>query len=85
MLALGDYFGLRTVSAEIGGQTGTFVIDTGGGISIMGPFVVAAAGCRPWARSQVASFTGEQLTMPRCDSLHFTSDGAELISPRRVI
>lgn len=81
VLALGDYFGLRTVSAEIGGQTGTFVLDTGGGISIIEPALVSAAGCKPWGQITGFRFTGERLTMPRCDNLHFTSEGAELISP----
>ena len=41
---LGDYFGIPTVEVTLAGETGPFLLDTGGGISVISPALAEAAG-----------------------------------------
>ena len=78
---LGDYLGLRTVRATVGGQTGDFILDTGGGISVVSPALAEKAGCKPWAQIVGHRLSGERLTMPRCDGLTIQTEVGSLTSP----
>src|SRR5690606_8408577 len=78
---LGDYFGIPTVEVTVAGETGPFLLDTGGGISVISPALAEAAGCRPFAQITGYRHSGEQVTMPRCDDLALTIDGEALRVP----
>lgn len=80
-LPLGDYLGLRTVRATVGGQTGDFILDTGGGISVISPALAEKAGCKPWAQITGHRLSGERLTMPRCDNLTIQTESGALTAP----
>jgi len=80
-LLLGDFYGLRTVRVTVAGKTGDFILDTGGGISVISPSLAEKAGCMPWAQITGFRLTGERLTMPRCDDLAIDAGGVALISP----
>ena len=80
-IPLGDYFGIRTVEVTVAGETGQFLLDTGGGISVVSPALAEKAGCRPFAQITGFRLSGERLTMPRCDDLAITAGGEALIVP----
>ena len=80
-IALGDYFGIRTVEVTAAGQTRQFLLDTGGGISVVSPALAEKAGCTPFAQITGFRLSGERLTMPRCDDLAITAGGEALIVP----
>jgi len=81
VVPLGDYFGIRTVEVTVAGETGQFLFDTGGGISVISPALAEKAGCTPFAQITGFRLTGERLTMPRCDDLAITIDGETLAVP----
>ena len=81
VVTLGDFLGLRTVQTTVAGQTSGFILDTGGGISVVSPALAEAAGCEPWGQITGFRLTGERLTMPRCDGLALNVDGVSLVSP----
>ncbi|MNY07057.1 hypothetical protein D3C86_1398420 [compost metagenome] len=78
---LGDYFGLRTVEVTVAGETGPFVLDTGGGVTVISPALAEKAGCRPFGQITGYRLSGEALTMPRCDNLAVTINGETLKVP----
>lgn len=81
VVTLGDYLGLRTIQTTVAGQTSGFILDTGGGVSVVSPALAEAAGCEPWGQITGFRLTGERLTMPRCDALALDVDGVALVSP----
>ena len=80
-VSLGDFYGLRTVHATIAGRAGDYLLDTGGGITVITPSLAEAVGCTPWTQITGFRLTGERLTMPRCDNLTFDVGGQSLTSP----
>jgi len=69
-IALTPYFrGLRTVRAQLGADTLTFLLDTGGGATLLAPSVANRIGCRPYGRDVGYRMTGEAVEFQRCDSL----------------
>jgi len=64
---------LITVDVEIGGKTLTFLLDTGGGVTIVSPETAALAGCTPFGRATGFRWNGERLDLPRCRSVPMRS------------
>lgn len=82
-IRLGDYLGiLHTVEATVAGQSGTFLFDTGGGVSVVTPEFAQRIGCTPWGNVSGFRLSGERLDGPRCDDVVFDlGDGVSLASP----
>jgi hypothetical protein len=60
---------LITVDVEVGGKTLTFLLDTGGGVTIVSPETATLAGCTPFGRATGFRWNGERLDLPRCLSV----------------
>lgn len=75
-IRLSAYLG-PTVSlrATVNGTDGTFMFDTGGGVSSVTPAFAAKIGCSPWDRIAMFKMTGEQVNMPRCDNVRIGIGG----------
>jgi len=58
--------GLTTVAVGVAGDTLPFILDTGGGITLVTPRVAERAGCTPFGRTVAFRAVGERLDMPRC-------------------
>ncbi|MGI4827215.1 MAG: hypothetical protein ACRYFU_03355 [Janthinobacterium lividum] len=67
--------GVFTVHATIAGHEGTFLFDSGAGISNISPDFAASIKCRPWGQITGFRMTGQRLDMPRCDHVAFTLAG----------
>ena len=65
---------MMTLRAKVRGHEGTFVFDTGGGISYLSPAFAQAIGCKPWGQLSGFVLTGQRLDMKRCDNLMFVID-----------
>lgn len=71
-IALTPYFrDLRTVRVHVGADTLAFLLDTGGGATLLTPSVAHRIGCRPYGRDVGYRMTGEPVVFRRCDSLTF--------------
>lgn len=81
-IPLAAYLG-PTVSmrATIGGVEGTFMFDTGAGVSSVTPAFAAKIGCAPWGRIAMFKMTGERVTMARCDLVRVRVDGRASVRP----
>jgi len=73
--------GLTEVHATVNGQEGTFLIDTGGGISIITPKFAEKIGCKPWGQITGFRLSGERLDAPHCDGVSFEMGGGKFQAP----
>jgi hypothetical protein len=67
--------GILKVRASILGREGTFLFDSGGGVSSLSPQFAAAIGCHPWGQITGFRMTGDRLDMQRCDHVSFALAG----------
>jgi hypothetical protein len=72
---------MMTLRANVRGQEGTFVFDTGGGISYVSPSFAETIGCKPWGKLSGFVLTGQRLDMQRCDNLTFYIDRQPFTAP----
>jgi hypothetical protein len=79
------------LSVEVNGHPFRFGLDTGGGVTLISPDVVAAAGCTPWGRTTGYTMMGRRLDGPRCDGVAidiaghpFTPPIAAVLAPELV-
>ncbi len=56
-----------TIHAVVNGKPGTFLFDTGGGVSTISPQFAASIGCKPWGQITGFRMQGEKLNGQRCD------------------
>jgi hypothetical protein len=61
--------GFLTVHASIAGHEGTFLFDSGSGVSNITPQFASKIGCKPWGLISGARMTGQRLDMQRCDNV----------------
>ena len=61
--------GFLSVQAVIGDHQGTFLFDSGSGVSSITPEFAAKIGCKPWGQISGLRMTGKRLDMRRCDNV----------------
>ena len=59
------------VQATVAGHKGTFLFDSGSGVSSISPEFAALMGCEPWGQITGFRMTGDRLDMQRCNRLIF--------------
>jgi hypothetical protein len=69
------------VHATVNGQPGTFLFDTGEGVSSFSPAFAKKISCRPWGRISGFRMSGERLDNPHCDGVTFTLSGRPFTAP----
>jgi hypothetical protein len=69
------------LSVEVNGHPFRFGLDTGGGVTLISPDVVAAAGCAPWGRMTGYTMSGRRLDGPRCDGVTIAIAGHPFTPP----
>src|SRR5690349_7831301 len=69
------------VRASVNGHPGTFLFDTGQGVSSISPAFAAKIGCRPWGRITGFRMSGERVNNPHCDGVSFNLSGREFLAP----
>lgn len=67
--------GLLALHAQIGGQEGTFLFDSGSGVSNITPEFASRIGCKPWGQITGLRMTGERLDMQKCDNVSLQVGG----------
>lgn len=79
-IPLGDFMGRkRSIQVHVGGQRGTFLVDTGGGVTLVSLDFAKRIGCTPWGAISGFRLTGERLDLPRCEDVRVTlPDGTAL-------
>jgi hypothetical protein len=67
---LGTFRGMQpTLKATVAGHEGTFLFDTGGGITIISPTLAKSLGCEPWGNVVGLRMTGQRIDLPHCDNI----------------
>jgi hypothetical protein len=84
-IELGDFMGrLRSIQVVVGGQRGTFLLDTGGGVTFATPEFARRIGCTPWGRITGFRLTGERLDLPRCDGIAIGLADGKVLAPATI-
>lgn len=84
-IELGDFMGrLRTVDVVVGGQRGTFLVDTGGGVTFATPRFAEKIGCKPWGQITGFRLSGERLDMARCEGVAIGLPGGKALAPATI-
>jgi hypothetical protein len=69
-MALGTFRGMQpTLTVTVAGHEEPFLLDTGGGITIISPTLAKAVHCEPWGNVVGFRMTGERLDLPHCDQV----------------
>ena len=69
------------VHATVNGQPGTFLFDTGEGVSSFSPEFAKKIGCDPWGRITGFRMSGERLDNAHCDNITFEMSGRSFLAP----
>ena len=69
------------VHATVNGQPGTFLFDTGEGVSSFSPEFAKKIGCDPWGRITGFRMSGERLDNAHCDNITFEMSGQSFLAP----
>jgi hypothetical protein len=72
---------MMTLRAKVRGHEGSFVFDTGGGVTYISPAFAQTIGCKPWGQLSGFVLTGQRLDMQRCDDLIFDIEGRNFSAP----
>ena len=81
-ISLEPYLGAQAiVHAVVAGQPGTFLFDTGEGVSSFSPAFAEKIGCRPWGRITGFRMSGERLDNQHCDRITFRLSDQALTAP----
>jgi hypothetical protein len=69
-IPLGKFRGMQpTIRATVAGHEGTFLFDTGGGVTIISPSLAKSVNCDPWGNVVGLRMTGQRLDLPHCDNV----------------
>jgi hypothetical protein len=69
---------LHTVHVTVGGQEGTFLFDSGAGLSMVSPDFAKRAGCMPWGRLSGHNMFDQRIDVPQCGPLELAASGFAL-------
>ncbi|MBV9718309.1 MAG: hypothetical protein JOZ77_03260 [Candidatus Eremiobacteraeota bacterium] len=74
----------ETIDATIDGVHGTFLFDTGEGVSAIGSDFARRIKCRPWGRITGFRMSGERAGYPHCDNLVLAANGITVSLPSAI-
>jgi Aspartyl protease len=69
------------VHAVVNGQPGTFLFDTGEGVTSFSPDFAEKIRCHPWGRISGFRMSGERLDSSHCDNVSFELSGHTFVAP----
>ena len=81
-IPLEPYLRAQTVvHAAFNGVAGTFLFDTGEGVTSISPAFAEKIGCKPWGRVTGFRMSGERLNTAHCDDVPVSVGGVALHAP----
>lgn len=76
---------ILTMHATVNGHEGTFMFDTGEGISMISPDMAQKIGCKPWGQVTGFRMTGERIDSPHCDNITFEMAAQSFAAPTAIV
>ncbi|MGC1967708.1 MAG: aspartyl protease family protein [Candidatus Acidiferrales bacterium] len=74
-----------TLKVTVAGHEGTFLLDTGGGVTIITPTLAKSVGCEPWGNVVGWRMTGQRVDLPHCDNISIDLGGTTYRVPTAVV
>ena len=85
-IPLGTFRGVQpTLNASVAGHERTFLLDTGGGVTIISPTLAQAVGCEPWGNVVGLRMTGQRIDLPHCGNISIALGEATYRVPAAVV
>jgi hypothetical protein len=85
-IPLGTFRALQpTLQVFVAGHRATFLLDTGGGVTIISPALANAVGCEPWGDVVGLRMTGQRIDLPHCDNVSIALGGVPYRIPSAVV
>jgi hypothetical protein len=82
IIPIATYLGeLPSLQILIDGQQSTFLLDTGGGLTMLTPETAKALGCKSWGQLTGFRMRGDRLDTPRCNDVHLSLGGMTVDVP----
>lgn len=75
----------QSIQAKLNGAAGTFLFDSGMGLSMITPATAAQMGCKPWGQTTGFRATGERVDMQKCNAAHLDIAGVALSMPTLAV
>ncbi|MGA9795169.1 MAG: aspartyl protease family protein [Rhizomicrobium sp.] len=86
VVPLGTFLGtIPTVGTVVSGNAGTFLLDTGGGVTTISPRLAKAMGCTPWGDIVGFRMRGDRLDMPHCDHVDIAIGKRTFTAPQAAV
>jgi Aspartyl protease len=74
----------EALNVTLEGVSGSFLFDTGEGVTAITTDFAERIGCRPWGKITGFRMSGERLGLPHCDDLSFAVGGVTLPVPSAI-
>ena len=85
-IPLGTFRGMQpTLRVTVAGHDRSFLLDSGGGITIISPTVAKSLGCEPWGNVVGLRMTGQRIDLPHCDNISIALGEATYRVPAAVV
>ncbi len=85
VLALKPYIAnLRTIEVKVGGESQPFLLDTGGGFTILTPQLAQRVGCQAFGRLTGFRHSGERLDTERCGPVDLEIGGQRIATEAAI-
>ena len=81
VIKLEPYRNTIAIHANVGGQDGFFVFDTGSGMVTLTPQFAQKIGCRPWGRLTGFAMMANRIDAPRCSDVSVAVGGVRTVVP----
>lgn len=79
VVPLDPYLGQQSIiRASINGVEGSFLFDTGEGLSTITPSFAAKIRCKPWGQISGFRMSGERVDTPHCDNIQLVAGGKQM-------
>jgi hypothetical protein len=85
VIQMADIAGIQSIQATIGGKPGTFLFDSGIGVSAITPEIATAIGCKPWGKLTGFRAIGERVDMQLCNETRLVVGGLPMTMPQVAV
>ena len=85
VIRMQDVAGMQSIQATVGGRQGTFLFDSGIGVSAVTPQFAYAIGCKPWGKLTGFRAIGQRVDTQLCNETKLVVGGKQVTTPQLAV